>query len=188
MALFKIYRETALPAFPLQPYAIYLIAPTAKPDYVEMYVTNSDGSAARRIIDEADIQSMINSAVANVNNIQVVADIAERDALAPTTTKYVYVKNATGDATVSSGGATYLYDTTASAWVKISEAESLDVSLTWDTLQGKPSSTADQIDTAVANSHTHSNKTQLDKVGEDAEGNLTYDGVIPHTAWDSVGW
>ena len=74
MALLKIYRETALPAFPLQPYAIYLIAPTAKPNYVEMYVTNSDGSAARRIINEADIQSMINSAVSNISNIQVVSD------------------------------------------------------------------------------------------------------------------
>ena len=188
MALFKIYRETALPAFPLQPYAIYLIAPAAKPNYVEMYVTNSNGSAARRIINEADIQSMINTAVANVNNIQIVADIAARNALAPTNTKYVYVKNATGDATVASGGATYLWDTDTSTWVKISEAESLDVSLTWANLQGKPTSTADQIDTAVTNSHTHSNKTQLDKVGEDAGGNFTYGGVIPHVAWASVGW
>lgn len=122
MALLKIYRETALPAFPLQPYAIYLIAPTAKPNYVEMYVTNSDGSAARRIINEADIQSMINSAVSNISNIQVVSDIAARDALAPTNTKYVYVKNATADSTVSAGGATYLWDTGASAWVKTSEA------------------------------------------------------------------
>ena len=122
MALLKIYRETALPAFPLQPYAIYLIAPTAKPNYVEMYVTNSDGSAARRIINEADIQSMINSAVSNISNIQVVSDIAARDALAPTNTNYVYVKNATADSTVSAGGATYLWDTGASAWVKTSEA------------------------------------------------------------------
>lgn len=188
MALFKIYRETALPAFPLQPYAIYLIAPAAKPNYVEMYVTNSNGSSARRIINEADIQTMINSAVANVSNIQVVADIAARNALAPTTTKYVYVKNATGDNTVKAGGATYLWDTGTSAWVKISEAESLDLSLTWASISGKPSSTPAQIDTAVSNSHTHANKTQLDKVGEDAQGNLTYGGVIPHTEWDSVGW
>ncbi len=188
MALFKIYRETALPAFPLQAYAVYLIAPAAKPNYVEMYVTNSDGSAARRIINEADIQAMINSAVSNISNIQVVADIAARNALAPTTTKYVYVKNATGDTTVKAGGATYLWDTVTSAWVKISEAESLDLSLTWASISGKPSSTPAQIDTAVSNSHTHANRTQLGKVGEDAQGNLTYGGAIPHTAWNSVGW
>jgi hypothetical protein len=38
MATYSIYKETALPGT-LQPHSIYLIAPAANPDYVEMYVT-----------------------------------------------------------------------------------------------------------------------------------------------------
>ena len=35
MAIFKIFRETALPGT-LQPYSIYIVAPAAKPNYVEI--------------------------------------------------------------------------------------------------------------------------------------------------------
>ena len=187
MATFKIFRETVLPGT-LEPYAIYLIAPASKPNHVELYVTNAAGTAARRIITEADIQAMINTAVASAGSITVVADIAARDAMSPTTSAYVFVRNATGDATVSSGGATYLYDVANTVWVKISEAESLDMAVTWASLQGKPASSPAQIDAAVAASHSHTNKTQLDQIGEDVSGALTYKGARPIIDWSSVGW
>lgn len=38
------------------------------------------------------------------------------------------------------------------------------IDLTWDAISGKPSSTPTQLDQAVTNSHTHSNKTEIDKV------------------------
>lgn len=186
MAIFQIYRETALPGS-LQPYSIYLVAPASKPDYVEMYVTNAAGTATRRIINDVDIQAMINASVSAANQIQVLADIAARDALTPTGAWYVYVKDATGDATVASGGATYLWDTSTSAWVKISEAESLDISLTWSALSGKPTSSVADIDDAVTKRHTHANKTELDKIGENA-GQLTYGGTAVSTQWSSTGW
>ena len=84
--------------------------------------------------------------------------------------------DASADATVASGAATYVYDFGNTTWVKISEAESLDVVLDWSNIQNGPSSSPAAIDAAVADSHTHANKTQLDKIGENGDGNLTYDG------------
>lgn len=187
MAIFKIFRETALPGS-LQPYSIYLVAPAAKPDYVEMYVTDASGTSTRRILNDVDIQSMIDATVSAANQIQILADITARDALSPTGSWYVYVKDATGDSTVATGGATYLWDTGTSTWVKISESESLDISLTWDALQGKPASSVANIDDAVTKRHSHSNKTELDKIGEDGGGQLTYGGAAVTTQWSSTGW
>jgi hypothetical protein len=186
MKQLKIFRETALPGT-TQADSIYIIAPAGTPNYVEIYVTNSSNQL-RRIINQADITALINSAVQAATELTIVADIAARNALNPTRTMYVFVQNATGDATVASGGATYLYNTSNSTWIKVSEAESLDVVVSWASITGKPSSSVAAIDAAVAASHTHANKTQLDKVGENAEGLLTYNGQLPPTRWESTGW
>ena len=45
-----------------------------------------------------------------------------------------------------------------------------------------------QIDAAVAATHTHANKSELDKIGQDANGNLTYDGALPATGYSTVNW
>lgn len=187
MAIFQIYRETALPGS-LQPYAIYLVAPASKPNYVEMYVTNAAGTATKRIINDVDVQAMIDASMSAANQIQILADIAARDALVPTGSWYVYVKDASADPTVASGGATYLWDTVEDEWVKISEAESLDISLDWSAIQNKPTSSVANIDDAVTKRHTHANKTELDKIGEDGSGNFTYDGDPVSTQWSSTGW
>jgi hypothetical protein len=192
----KIYRETSLPGS-LEPYAIYMIAPTARPDYVEMYVTDSEGSA-KRIINQTDINLLISDAIAAANELKIVADIEARDAyIAPGSTtgvatkpRYVYVVDATGDMTVTSGGATYLYDNEIGAlnWIKISEAESLDVTVSWADIDGAPTSSVADIDDAVNKRHSHANKTQLDNISEDGNGLLTYNGVLPLTGWQSTTW
>jgi hypothetical protein len=182
----KIYRETTLPVT-LEPYAIYMIAPEARPDYVEIYVTSSTG-AAKRVISQTDIETLISDAIAAANELVIVADIAERNALTPTYAQYVYVIDATADTTVASGGATYLYNTVGPVWIKISEAESMDVVLDWEDIQNGPSSTPQEIDDAVAAAHSHTNKTQLDNIGEDANGLLTYNGVLPLTGWQTTTW
>lgn len=187
MAALNIHRVTALPGT-LEANSIYLVAPAAKPDYVEMYVTGNSASAVKRIINEDDILALIADAASAASAIDIVADIAARNALSPLTVTYVFVQDATGDATVASGGATYLYNPTASAWVKVSEAESLDIAVTWSALSGKPSSTVADIDDAVTKKHSHANKTQLDKIGQDANGNLTYDGALPHIGLDTAAW
>lgn len=189
MANFKVFRETSLPPS-LQPYSLYFVAPPAKPDYIELYVSDSTGSSAKRIIREEDIQTLINNAIVDLASLEVVADIAARDALTPTTNQQVLVLDATGDNTVVSGAATYIYQLSTTTWFKVSEFESLDLDLTvnWADIVGKPSSTASQIDTAVSNSHTHANKIQLDKIGEDGNGNFTYNSALPVIAWTSTAW
>jgi hypothetical protein len=182
----KIFKETVLPAL-LVPDSIYYIAPAARPTLVEIYVTDTAG-AARKVIDQTTIQAMISSAVNSATELSIVDNIAARNALNPTKATYCYVVNATGDSTVQSGGATYLYNPATSSWIKTSESESLDVVLDWANIQNKPSSTTAQIDSAVAAAHTHTNKTQLDKVGEDSNGNLTYSSSLPHIGWDTTNW
>lgn len=188
MSTFKIFRETALPGT-LQPYSIYLIAPASDPTLVEVVVTNNDGTASRRVINKADIQAMIDASMASAgaNDLVIVADIAARDALAPDGNLYAFVTDATGDATVASGGATYLYNHATTTWLKVSEAESMDVVLQWANIQGGPSSSPANIDDAVTKRHSHANKTQLDQIGE-AAGEMTYNGVQVKTEWGSTAW
>lgn len=75
--------------------------------------------------------------------IQTVLTIAERNALTDKGT--VYVVDARGDSTVTSGGAVYIWNVLSLDWDKISEAESLEV--------------AQQIIAALTNYY---NKTQID--------------------------
>jgi len=187
MAKFQIFRETVLPSS-LEPYALYLVAPPSKPDYIELYATDSTGSATRKIIDQEDIENLINNALANISSLEVVADIAERDALNPISNTHVYVLDASADPTVNGGSASYIYQHSTNTWYKYSESESLDLNLTWDKIIGRPTSTPTQIDNAIENSHNHSNKTQLDKIDEDIDGNFIYNGKMPVIEWSSVEW
>lgn len=172
MATFEISRVTALPGT-LLPNTIYLVSVGG--DKTEMYVTGNTATA-RRILNQTDIQALIDASMAGIGAIRVVADIAERNALVLTQNTQVLVINATGDATVASGAATYVWRQSNSTWTKISEAESLDVTLTWANLAGKPASTVAAIDAAVAASHTHANLTQLGLVGQSPSGDITYQG------------
>lgn len=187
MALLKFFRETALPNT-LEPYSLYIVAPPSKPDYIELYATTSDGLSVKRIIDEEDVQALINASLTGLSSLQVVADITARDALVLDNNTYVLVLDATGDNTVSSGSATYVYRASNNTYYKVSEFESLDVVLNWNNITNKPTSSASAIDTAVTNSHTHSNKTYLDKVGQDGNGYFTYNNNYPIIEWTSSSW
>lgn len=187
MAIYQVFKETTLPGT-LQPHSIYLVAPAASPGVLEMYVTGSVVSNVRSIVNRAQIQAMIDASLGGIGGLAVVDDIAERDALTPTTNTQVLVVDASADPTVNSGSATYVYRVSTSTWIKISEAESQDLVLNWSAIVGRPSSSPAQIDAAVGASHTHSNLTELNKVGEDGDGNLTYNGSLPVIAWTSENW
>lgn len=100
-----------------------------------------------------------------VKEVRIVANIAARNALTGLFAGLnVYVTDATGDSTVSSGGAYYLYDGTN--WIKTAESESLDLVLSWANIQGKPTAlaadggNADTVDNKHASDfatagHTH---------------------------------
>ena len=184
--VYQVRKTTAVPSVPTTPNTVFYVAPTSTPNYVEIYVSNAAGDALKRVINQADVQAMINASISNVSKYQVVADITERNALTDKTS-LVYVKNATSDTTVKSGGATYIYDSENSAWVKTSEAESMDLVFSWATLQDKPTSTVAAIDAAVLNSHAHTNKTQLDNISE-LDGLLSYKGKYVTTTINDDAW
>ena len=183
MPAIKIHKTTTLPGT-LEGHSIYLVAPAAKPDYVEMYVTNADATAVRRVITEQDVINLISAS----SGAQIVDDIADRDSLTPINGQLVYVLDATGDPTVASGAASYIWKADTSEWVKLTEFESMDVIVQWSNIQGAPTSSPSAIDAAVAKSHTHANKTELDKIGEDISGNFTYNGQPPRARLEVAGW
>ena len=187
MAVYRVYKETTLPGA-LVANAIYLVAPAATPDYLEVYVTDSAGSAQRRTPRVADIQALIDASIASAGGTVIVDDIAERDALAPTNGTTVLVIDASDDATVDSGAATYIYRESTTSWVKISEAESLDLVINWGDIVGRPTSAVADIDDAVSLRHAHTNKTELDQIGEDANGELTYNGNNIRARLETTGW
>lgn len=184
--VYQVRKLTAVPSVPTTPNTVFYVAPTATPNYVEIYVSNAAGDAIKRVINQADVQAMISAAIGNASKYQVVADIAARNALTDKTS-LVYVKNATGDSTVKSGGATYIYDLATSSWVKTSEAESMDLVFSWANLQDKPTSSVAAIDAAVSNSHTHANKTQLNNISE-TNGLLAYKGKLVTTTINDDAW
>ena len=120
----------------------------------------------------------LSAAIAGQTGVVVVDDIAARDAIAaPKVGDQCWVKDATGDATVTAGAAKYLYESAEKGWVKTAEAESMDVVLKWADVQDKPSSAVADIDDAVAKKHEHANKADLDKLSVSA-GQVAVDGVV----------
>jgi hypothetical protein len=133
-------------------------------------VLTTDGSNAQTEINT------LKAALGAQARVYVRNDIAGRDDLEGMSVgDRVYVIDATSDTTVASGGAEYMYTGDTPAWIKISEAETMDVIPSWADITGKPTSTASAIDSAVTASHSHSNKATLDKFG-DSNGLPTYNG------------
>lgn len=184
---FSIYKENSLPA-QLNANSFYCIPSTTNPDFVEIYITNSTGTSAKRVPTQSDISDMISSALSGFTTIQIVENIAARNALSPNKSIFVLVLDATGDNTVNSGSASYIYDNAASNWIKVAEYESLDIVLSWDNIQGRPTSSVADIDDAVARRHSHGNKSVLDKISEDADGRITYQGMGTFVTWGSTSW
>ncbi|MEK5036286.1 tail fiber protein [Paenibacillus sp. FSL R7-0302] len=84
--------------------------------------------------------------------VYVVTNGTARNALTGMITGDMAFETATGD--------TYIWNGTA--WSTVADADWANVNLTWANISGKPSSTVANIDAAVTNSHTHSNKAVLD--------------------------
>ena len=191
MSVLKIYKETSLPAV-LDSNSLYFLSDN---DLLKIYMTGSDASVVMNVIDKETVDTLIASALEDYTpgtggsaSIQVVDDIATRDLLEPEESIIVLVLDATGDSTVSSGGATYVYITSTSTWKKIGETESMDLILSWANIQNKPTSAVADIDDAVAKRHTHTNKSVLDLLDEDEDGNLTYNGTGIRITLDSNAW
>jgi hypothetical protein len=184
----NFYKVTALPGT-LEANAVYAVSVAGNASLVELFVVNSAGTAARHVLNESDVAAMIAAATTGGNQLTIVNNIAARDALLPlSAAKWVYVIDATGDATVTAGGATYLYNPGTTSWVKASESESMDLVLSWANLTGKPASAVADIDDAVTKRHTHANAAELAKIGEDGGGSMTYNGTPVGANWANAAW
>ncbi|WP_165676576.1 hypothetical protein [Metapseudomonas otitidis] len=160
--------------------------------YAEGYLTNAAGEA-RAIGNSSMINALITDALSSLPSsgapLVFVADIAARDALegSLTSAAFVLVQDATGDPTVTAGAALYAWNPSTTSWLKVAEYESMDVTLTWNAIQGRPTSTPAQIDSAVAASHSHANKATLDKFSESG-GLLRFNGSPIPAEWNGSNW
>lgn len=170
MAQFNISKVNALPEV-LAPNTLYFVN-NAVSGQLELHVSDKDGTSTKHAIVKSEVESMIQESVAAIKPIAV-ATISDRDALQNVNVnQLVLVTDASGDATVTSGAA--MYYKTEGGYQKIAEYESLDLELTWDSISGKPTSDVSAIDTAVTNSHTHSNKALLDTLALNEHNALTF--------------
>ena len=165
----KFEKVTTTPTAPYTEGAVYLVA--AGKEHFEMLAVTKDKQKVRRTINTADVDERINKAISELGVLEIVANIAARDALSLSANAMVLVLDASADSTVKAGGATYAYSHSDTSWTKISEAESLDLALSWANLTGKPTSTA------VGNAHGHANLSELKKIGQAPNGTMQYDGV-----------
>lgn len=190
MAQVKFFKVTSLPGTPVAN-AVYFVytGETVDGDAVtEMYVTDSSGGV-KAVANTDVINALIMDALASVNNMQLVADIAARDALTPTQNIMALVADASADADVTAGAALYFYDFGNTDWIKVAEYESMDVTVTWASISGKPSSSTADIDDAVSKKHTHGNIAVLNDLADDGSGNLQYDGNTIYSAeWGTNNW
>ena len=189
MAAVTFHKVATLPGS-LTANAIYLVE---NGGYAETYVTNSAG-VARMIGNSAMTNALADArialALADRNLVEIVADIAARNALASGAQRnlLVLVEDATGDATVSAGAALYSWKESGGTWTKLTEYEGLDVTLAWASISGRPASAPSLIDDAVTKRHSHANQAYLDKIGE-SSGALTYDGAaVGGASWTTTNW
>ena len=170
-----IKRVNALPEF-LVPETIYLVKTGNE---LTLTVTGNTGNVVATTVSKADVDSAISNAIGalNMSNVvQFAADITARNALTLTKSTFVYVADATADATVAAGAAMYLYDSATTTWHKVTEYESLDIVLNWNSISGKPSSSVADIEDAVNKRHSHSNTAVLDLLTAPS-GQLLYNGA-----------
>lgn len=188
MAQIQFYKVSALPGT-LQPNAFYYVL---NGGFAESYITDQAGNA-RGIGNSAMISSLVgdavDDAVAAINALEIVADIAARNALGATLQRNVLVLviDATGDTSVAAGSALYAYNHATTTFSKVAEYESMDVVIQWSSIQGRPTSTPAQLDNAVSLAHSHSNKSVLDQLGSDADG-LTFAGSPVSSSWSTLNW
>lgn len=190
MPVLNIRKETAVPGTFGANEAIF-VSRAGDPSLMDLYLSNAAGDALRRTINTEDVQSLIDTALAGATGegVMYAADITARDAIAdPANGAEVYVADASADATVATGWAKYIWFDSVGSWTKIAEGESQDLALSWTAITGRPTSTSAQIDAAVGASHSHSNITELNQIGQDGDGNLTYNGSLPRAAVTTAAW
>jgi len=103
---------------------------------VDARITAQKGSANGIASLDSDGTIPISQIPSTFKEAEVVADITARDELKPFSGLHVLVLDATGDSTVESGGAEYIYNGTK--YVKVSELNNLDAVISWTNITDRP--------------------------------------------------
>lgn len=101
-----------------------------------------------------------------------------RDVLPP---RWCVVKDASGDPRLPKPGlAVYYYNKANSSFKLLFTEFSLmgSVKVYWDEIMERPMVTKEQVEAAVAATHTHTNKTTLDEISKNADDELTFKGQV----------
>lgn len=171
-----------------EPSTMYVVMDSHS-EYMQIHLSDKLGTSLRRVLTPLDVASMTPTVdpLPFQSTSRVVATIVDRDALVLTDNAGVLVLDATGDTTVTNGAAYYFYELATTTWHKVSEAESLDVVLSWDKLVNGPSSIPALIDAAVGAAHMHANTEVIDSFN-DVEGVLYYGNKPLRGHLDEVAW
>ncbi len=182
-------KVTSLPS-ELSPNSFYYLENN---DYAESYITDASGTA-KAIGNSAMIKDIVDSQLQEqvldkLKTIEFAKTIADRDAMTSSAEQnmLILVIDATADPTVDDGAALYAYDHETKETHKVAEWESMDISLKWEDIDGRPTSSVAQIDLAVTQTHTHANKATLDKLSEE-DGELLFAGESIATQWTTRNW
>ena len=98
----KFEKVTTTPTAPYTEGAVYLVA--AGKEHFEMLAVTKDKQKVRRTINTADVDERINKAISELGALEIVANIAARDALSLSANAMVLVLDASADSTVKAGG------------------------------------------------------------------------------------
>jgi len=148
------------------------------------HVSSTDKAKLANLAADADATYATKEELAGKTKTWVYDDIADRDTdLAGFTTDEIgtmcIVKDPSDDEVNEGvGPAQYILVDDGNdgvEWQYLFHLGGAEISTEWDEIAGKPSSSATDIDDAVAKKHTHTNKSVLDKFTE-VSGDILYDG------------
>lgn len=174
MAKTRFYKVTSLPGpGSLTPDSFYFVE---NGDYVESYVTDDVG-VAKYLGNSTMINELIDTKLAAYTGAIIVAvDITDRDTYKDggvnelSKNALIVVLDASGDPTVNTGSALYLYEDVNDIFHKLAEYESLDIVVDWSSIQNGPTSSGLQVDNAVTQAHSHPNLGVLDSISDSGSG------------------
>lgn len=99
---------------------------TANSNALSAEVTNREAAVAGALQDSKDYTDAQIASLDMSNAAVFAADIAARDALVLSKNSFVFVADASADATVDTGAALYFYNLATTSYTKVAEYESMD--------------------------------------------------------------
>lgn len=170
---FQIVRVRQLPGV-TQPNTMYVVRETDHDDVV-LHFTGATGVEIGSTISKSEVASMIQSGTSVVSDIVVVETYQDMKNLVLFRNTVIYVDDATGDPGVHLGSAVYIYDKVKAQYNRLSKSET---AVSWNGIDGGPTSSPSAIDQAVARSHIHANKPVLDKFSVSGSDKLLFDTTV----------